>query len=610
MPVVATAGHVDHGKSTLVQALTGRDPDRWAEEKRRGMTIDLGFAWATLSSGRRVSFVDVPGHRRFMGNMLAGVGPVDAALFVVAADEGWMPQSEEHLAVLHLLGIDRAVVAVTKSDRVDTAILANRIAEISGRLVGTSLEGSAVIAVSAITGHGLDDLRGFLDRTIGHQTMAADAEGRGRPRLWVDRSFSIQGAGTVVTGTLTGGTLAVGDEMAVWPGMLTGRIRSLQSSEENFDRIGSSTRVAINLAGIDREAVKRGAMISLPGSMHPTKRLLVGMKRARYESDLTERGSYLLYVGTYGAKTSLRLLEEAPPGHGRPTIALLEVEQSLSVEAGERFIIRDSGRQMVIGGGSVLDSDPPRRRREAHRLGLALIEALEGGPDVIASVMLDHRRRGSLEALSARSGGGVPRDAVVAGDAAVSREEAARLASAMEAEVAAFHQSNRLEKGIGLGQLALALNLDQELARAIVGFTDLEVSGAVVSAKGRQQDQIDFDPRWTLAKRVLEAAGMAPPSIKDLGLDGELLRILVRSGRLVRVSDDLVYLPEEATRMLDLLRSIGRPFSVSEFRQKAGISRKYAVPFLEYTDRESVTVRTGDLRTVRPEARFGEDSPG
>ncbi len=391
----------------------------------------------------------------------------------------------------------------------------------------------------------------------------------------------------------------MGDEVAVWPGLLTARIRSLQSSEENVDRIGPSTRVAINLAGVDREAVKRGAMISLPGSMHPTKRVLVGLKKARYEDELTERGSYLLYVGTYGAKASLRLLEEAPTGHGRPTVALLEVEQSLNVEAGDRFIIRDSGRQMVVGGGSVLDSDPPRRRQEARRLGLALIEVLELGPDMIASVMLKHGRRGSLEALSARSGGGVPRDAVAAGDAVVSRDEAARLASAMEAEVASFHQANRLEKGIGLGQLAAALNLDQEMTRAILGFTELELSGAVVSAKGRQQDEIDSDPRWATAQGVLEAAGMAPPPIKELGLNGELLRILVRSGRLVRVSDDLVYLPEETTRMLDLLRSISGPFSVSEFRQKAGISRKHAVPFLEYTDREGITMRSGDLRTVR-----------
>ena len=217
MPVVATAGHVDHGKSTLVQSLTGRDPDRWEEEKRRGMTIDLGFAWMTLPGGRRVSFVDVPGHRRFMANMLAGVGPVDGALLVVAADEGWMPQSEEHLAVLDLLGVESAVVALTKADRVDATTLSARIVEIAERLAGTSLEGAPVVAVSAVNGEGLDDLKAAIDGAIGE-----GGETRNRPRLWVDRSFTIQGAGTVVTGTLTGGALAVGDEVSVWPGLGVG----------------------------------------------------------------------------------------------------------------------------------------------------------------------------------------------------------------------------------------------------------------------------------------------------------------------------------------------------------------------------------------------------
>jgi selenocysteine-specific elongation factor len=255
---------------------------------------------------------------------------------------------------------------------------------------------------------------------------------------------------------------------------------------------------------------------------------------------------------------------------------------------------------MVIGGGIVLDPDPPRRRRDVLLLGRDLTAAVEGGPDLVASVMLNHRRRGSLADLTARSGGGTPDDAVVAGDAVVSRSEATRLALAAEAEVASFHEANRLEKGIGLGQLALALDLDPEMTRAIVaGLTELEVSGAVVSARGSQQEQIDSDPRWLQVRRVLESAGMTPPTIKELGLDGELLRVLVRSGRLVRVSDDLVYLPGEADRMVGLLKSMVEPFSVSEFRQQAGISRKHAVPFLEYTDREGVTMRSGDLRTVR-----------
>jgi selenocysteine-specific elongation factor len=328
--------------------------------------------------------------------------------------------------------------------------------------------------------------------------------------------------------------------------------------------------------------------------------MLVKLKRARYEDGLTERGSYLLHVGTYSGRTLLRLLEGGRADEGQPPLALLEVGQPLNVETGDRFIIRDSGRQIVIGGGTVLDPDPPRRRRDAIALGRDLIPALDEGPDGVASVMLAHRRRGSLADLVARSGGGTPGGAVIVGDEAVSAAEATQLAAAAEGEVASFHKANRLEKGIGLGQLASALGVEPELARAVVvGLTNLEVSGALVSARGTQQNEIDADLRWVGARSVLENAGMAPPPIRELGLGGELLRVLLRTGRLVRVSDDLVYLPEDVTRMIGLLRSMIGPFSVSEFRQAAGISRKHAVPLLEYTDREGLTARTGDLRTVR-----------
>ena len=254
---------------------------------------------------------------------------------------------------------------------------------------------------------------------------------------------------------------------------------------------------------------------------------------------------------------------------------------------------------------------------DALILGQDLTQALERGPDAVASVMLNQRRRGSLSDLAARSGGGTPGSAVVAGDAVVSKDEAQRLAQAAEAAVASFHEANRLEKGIGLGQLARAIDLDPEMTRTIVAsMTELVVAGAVVSASGSQQEEVDSDPRWLHARGVLELAGMAPPVIKELGLDGDILRVLVRTGRLIRVSDDLVYLPKEVDGMVELLRSMVGPFSVSEFRQKAGISRKHAVPFLEYADRESLTMRSGDLRTVRNQGgqfgdgQFGDESPG
>jgi selenocysteine-specific elongation factor len=278
MPVVGTAGHVDHGKSTLIRALTGRDPDRWEEEKRRGLTIDLGFAWMDLD-GVPVGFVDVPGHERFIKNMLAGIEAVQAALFVVAADEGWMPQSEEHLAVLDLLDLDTAVVALTRIDLVDGDTAALAALEIEEALAGTSLEGSQIVGVSAPTGQGIDELRAALASAVGRTAI----EDVGRPRLWVDRSFVISGAGTVVTGTLTGGSLAVGDEVVLWPGRHQARVRSLQSHEAARETVGPGTRAAANRrSGSHRGGTRR----------HGGPRRALGANRslARGSTDRSESG--------------------------------------------------------------------------------------------------------------------------------------------------------------------------------------------------------------------------------------------------------------------------------------------------------------------------------
>src|ERR687891_665549 len=261
MHVVATAGHVDHGKSSLILRLTGIDPDRWDEEKRRGLTIDLGFAWTTLPSGREIGFVDVPGHERFVRNMLAGVGPVRLVLFVVAADEGWKPQSEEHLEIVDVLGVDSAVVAVTKADLVEEDDLMIRIDEIADRLAGTALEGAPVVACSSSTGRGLDQLVAAIDAMVAEAPAPQD---RGRPRIDIDRSFTIRGAGTVVTGTLTGGTLRVGDEVVVLPEGRTARIRSLQTHRRTVEVAEPVSRVAANLASTSREEV--GGASPVPGA--------------------------------------------------------------------------------------------------------------------------------------------------------------------------------------------------------------------------------------------------------------------------------------------------------------------------------------------------------
>lgn len=588
MPVVATAGHVDHGKSTLIQALTGRDPDRWEEEKRRGMTIDLGFAWTTLPSGTVVSFVDVPGHHRFMRNMLTGVGSVDMALFVVAADEGWMPQSEEHLAVLDLLDVQNAVVALTKTDRVDQEQIDLMTQEIRKRLAKTSLAKARIIPLAAATGEGLDQLRVALDEAVRNTSDLA------RPRLWVDRSFSMAGAGTVVTGTLTDGSLATGDTVSIWPGHPRVRVRKLESHEVTVERADPSSRVAVNLVGVDRSSIGRGAMLFAPGTFLPSRRLLVKLRSARYESGLVERAAYLVHIGTLSAPVRISVLKEGPE-----VLALADLGDAVCVQSGDRLIIRDTGRQLVVAGGLVLDPGPPRRRRESLALASDLVEAVSAGRDHVATVMLNHRRRERAEVLSAHSGGGSPHALVVADGEVLSDEEARTLARQATDALATFHEGNPHEDGMGIAQLAEELGVTPGLVRSVASLTDLSIVGQLVTAKKDEKDNIELDSRWVTARSLLEGSGLSPPTINDLGLEGDLLRALIRKGYLARVSEELVYLPEQIERLTEVLSSIGHPFTVSDFRQAAGITRKHAVPLLEWTDRENLTIRNGDLRTVK-----------
>jgi len=311
MPVVGTAGHVDHGKSTLVQALTGRDPDRWAEEKKRGLTIDLGFAWTTLPSGIEAGFVDVPGHERFIKNMLAGIDAITVALFVVAADEGWMPQSEEHLAILDLLGVDHGVVALTRADLVDEDTLEIVALEIDDRLASTSLQGSPIIATAAPEGRGIEELRAAIDTALA-ATSITDLD---RPRLWVDRSFSISGAGTVVTGTLVDGPIGIDESLTLFPAGTVGRVRSIQSHERSLDRVEPGNRAALNLVGLERDAIDRGSMLGREDEWFVTRRFMGTATTVRsLGSPIRERGAFHLHLGSGSWPARIRLLESRSGG--------------------------------------------------------------------------------------------------------------------------------------------------------------------------------------------------------------------------------------------------------------------------------------------------------
>ena len=594
MPVIGTAGHVDHGKSTLTLTLTGQDPDRWEEEKRRGLTIDLGFAWTSLPGGTEVSFVDVPGHERFIKNMLAGVEAIDVALFVVAADEGWKAQSEEHLAVLDLLEVRHGVVALTKVDRVDhdTADLVRL--DIEERLLDTTLEGSPIVGVSATTGEGVEVLRTLLAAAI----RSANPRPNGRPRLWIDRSFSIVGTGTVVTGTLLGGPLEVGMTVDVWAadggvGATAARIRSLESHETRMEKVEPFRRVAAGLVGVEREQTSRGSMLGVPGEWQPTRRFLATIRHPRQIEEMGPRNALQLHIGSGAWPVRARLLSE--------NALLCELKTELCLQVGDRFILRDTGRRAVVGGGQVLDPAPATRGEALRRSAEGLIRALEAGPDYIADALLSVRRSSTSTTLRAHSGGGHPLQAVAIGELLLHPDEAQRLTSSLVDLVHSFHQSNPMRPGAPTTLLANGLAVSPAVVEALARTEpQLNVEHGVVSHREREEAADPTSaPQWQRAHQLLEADGLAVPRIGELGLDPELFHALVRAGAVIKISDELAYLPDQVRSLLSILARMPPDFTVSDFREAAAITRKYAVPFLEWTDLQGKTLRRADTRTVR-----------
>jgi len=590
MPIIATAGHVDHGKSTLVQALTGRDPDRWREEKERGLTIDLGFAWAEIGD-TAVGFVDVPGHERFIKNMLAGVGGLDVALFVVAADEGWMPQSEEHLAVLDLLEVDHGVVALTRVDLAGPDVVELATLEVEEQLAGTSLQGWPLVAVSAVTGEGLSELAEALREAL---AAAGPPSDRGRPRLWIDRSFVIAGAGVVVTGTLLDGRLSRGDSVEIWPGPLPARIRALQSHESEVATAEPGTRVAANLTGLEKPDVARGHLLAPPGESATSTRFLVSARPVRTVDEIGDRGAYQLHAGSGAWPVRVRVIAQ--------DVLLISAREAIPLFAGDRFILRETGRRAVVGGGRVLDPRPPRvGATELATAAAGLESALDDSPDELATRLLALRGRAPLRDLEIDSRGGRPTDAVVARDTAMDPAEADSIGAAMAATVAEFHEVSPLRPGIPKASLASALDIEPALLDVLVARrTDLVDDGSTVRAFDHGAAWSDADETaWDEAATELRASGLAAPRASQLGLRPELLHAAIRTGRLTRVAEDLAYLPEQLDEVTTRLGELPDQFTVAEFRDTMGISRRQAVPLLEWLDGQGWTTRRGDLRSIR-----------
>ena len=574
MHVVATAGHVDHGKSTLVRALTGMEPDRWAQERRRGMTIDLGFAWTTLPSGAVVAFVDVPGHERFVPNMLAGVGPVPAALVVVAADEGWMPQSEEHLAALDALGVRHGLLAITRTDLAPPSAAA---ALARARLGETSLGAVECVAVCGPTGVGLDELRAALDRLVARLPVP-DPEAP--VRLWVDRSFTIRGAGTVVTGTLGAGTVRAGDELELAGTGRRLRVRSVQALGAPTEQVTAVARVGLNLRGVDRDQVRRGDALLTPHRFQVTDLIDVRL------SGQARPGTLTLHIGSAAVGVRVRPL-------GTDT-ARLRLDRPLPLRIGDRALLRDPGRHRIAAGVTVLDVVPPAlRRRGAAAARAAALSSLDGRPD--ERVELHRRglaRRGDLERMGVTVHG-----APVAGDWHADPGYWQGLRARLAEEVTRYAAAHPLAPEPPVEVLRQALDLpDRALVDALRGRHGgpTAVPGLpepVAAAVARVRAQLDDRP----------FAAPDAQTLARLGLGHRELAAAVRAGALLRVAAGIVLLPDAAGEAVRVLAALPQPFTLSQARQALGTSRRVAVPLLELLDRQGATRRLpDDRRTVVP----------
>ena len=612
MHVIGTAGHVDHGKSTLVHRLTGIDPDRWEEEKRRGLTIDLGFAWLTLPSGREVGIVDVPGHERFIKNMLAGAGGVSVCLLVVAANEGWMPQSTEHLGVLHVLGVDHGVVAVTKSDSVDAETLQLAVEEVRNHLADTTLERAPIVTVSAHTGSGIDDLISALDAEVQSAPAPPDV---GRPRLWIDRAFTISGAGTVVTGTLAGGPLRTGEAVEILGRARRrkqnrARIRSIQSHKKRVESIGPGNRVALNLAGLARSEAARGDAVVGSSDWRVTtlvdatvKVLPEAMTGHRHE--LTEKGSHLLYVGSAETPVNIKLLGTKRVGAGDEAYAQLTLDSPLPLAREDRFVLRDAGRVSTFGGGRILDPLPARaRRNDANHLDL--LRSLDGASPGKALLEIV-RSRGAIDAAEARlrSGGTGEVDGVISlGPLFVSESHLSALTTEARSRLAEYHRASPLERGMPQEKLRIDLNLDPDSFEALLHrLDDVVVEGGLVrlSTHHVELNSAQQQERDRLVK-LIENGGFSPPLAIELNGDSSVLRSLVESGVLVRI-DTFFLTSNRAREARALVRSHIEqhgPATVAAIRDLLGTSRKYAVPLCEWLDQTGATRRRGDERVLGP----------
>ena len=626
--IVGTAGHIDHGKSSLVEALTGTNPDRLEEEKRRGITIDLGFAFLKLD-GVRLGFVDVPGHERFVRNMLAGVGGIDLVLLVIAADESIKPQTREHFDICRLLGIPRGLIAITKADLVESDALGLVRLEVEEFVRGSFLEGAPIVAVSAKTGAGLDALKQGLLRAA---SEAPAKEPSRHFRLPIDRSFAMKGFGTVVTGTLVSGSVKIEDEAEIYPMRRRVRVRGLHSGGSAIPQAVAGQRTAVNLAGIDHAEIQRGMVLSVPGIFGPTTRLDARVRLLASARSLKNRARVHFHQGTAETIAEVVLLQNNTLAPGESALAQLRLEDEILLLPGDRFILRQFSPVITIGGGVVIDAHAPRHRRSDSSV-VPFLETLESGThEQILGALAERQSRSlTLDEIMGRTGW-VEAEVRVASKALVNEKRVRILgeqpftiasfksvsdcAAAVRKAVEEFHRANPLLPGIPRQDLrgragnseagVFELSLEDLVKAGAVA-----ISGDLVQRAGRE---IALSPEEAKAKEVIEReferAGLTVPSfagmLEKLPVEArraqKILQILLREKVLIRVTEDLVFHRAAVAQLRDLVAQYkqrnGARLPVPAFKELTGITRKYAIPLLEYLDREHVTRRVGDERVI------------
>lgn len=615
MFVIGTAGHIDHGKSLLVQKLTGIDPDRLREEKERGMTIDLGFAWLKLPNGQEIGVVDVPGHERFIKNMLAGVGGIDLALLIVAANEGVMPQTREHLAILDLLKIRKGIVVITKKDLVDEELLTLVKMEVEELIESTTLSDAPLVAVSAVTGEGLQTLVATIDELL---MSAEPRKDTGRPRLFIDRAFTIAGSGTVVTGTLIDGSLSVGQDVEIVPSGLRARLRGLQTHKTKVETAVPGSRVAANLVGVATDQLQRGYVLTNPGWLSPTRRVDVRLTLlANLRYPLKHGAMVSFFVGAAEVLAKVHLLEKEEIAPGSSTWAQLALDKPVAVVKGDRFVIRSS--EDTLGGGTIVVSHARRHHRFRAEIikNLELIEGGVAGEAMVAA--LEVKQPLELEQLSVQCNLSVDeakkvilelaqRKKIIAlgqGDSAILFTSLgwSRLIKKAETIVQGYHRKFTTRQGIPKGELSSKLGLLphspvlEKLFRDGVLIEDraaVRLSSHQIRLTRDQQSKVDA------FLKSLNQSPFAPST--DMTLESDLLNLLLEQNKVVRVGDGVVFTRDAYDEMVSKILAYARErgkITLAEVRDMFDTSRKYAKALLEYMDEKKITRRVGDGRVVR-----------